>query len=88
MVHRYVQYNSHGLTIQVNFMVNVCVRGGGFRSNGFVIKTQPFAMHGHYRTDVISSVGHPMSDLVVLRTVAVQWLRHRHYTTGGQRQPC
>ena len=27
MVHRYMQYNGHGFTIQVNFMVNVCVEG-------------------------------------------------------------
>ena len=26
---------------------------------------QPFPMDGHYRTDVISSVGHPRSDSVV-----------------------
>jgi hypothetical protein len=35
MVHQYVQYNGHGLTIQVSFMVNVCVYGG-FGSNDFV----------------------------------------------------
>jgi hypothetical protein len=29
--------NGHGLTIQVSFMVNVCVGGGGgFGSNSFV----------------------------------------------------
>ena len=38
MVHRYVRYNGHELTIRVNFMVNVCVWGGGFGSNGFVTK--------------------------------------------------
>jgi hypothetical protein len=73
MVHRYVQYNGHGL-IQVNFMVSVCVEGGGggFGSNGFVTKMQPFLMDGHYRMNIISSVGHPRSDSVVslvLRTV-------------------
>jgi hypothetical protein len=70
MVHQYVQYNGHGLTIQVNFMVKcVCV---GFGSNGFVTKTQSFPMDGHYRMNVISGVGHPRSDLVVplvLRTI-------------------
>jgi hypothetical protein len=44
MVHRYVRYNDHGLTIWVSFMVNVCVcvggggggGGGAFGSNDFV----------------------------------------------------
>jgi hypothetical protein len=35
MVHRYVQYNGHELTIQVSFMVNVCVCGS-FGSNSFM----------------------------------------------------
>jgi hypothetical protein len=50
----------------------VCVGGGGFRSNGFVIKMQPFPMDGHYRTDVINGVGHPRLNPVMsllLRTV-------------------
>jgi hypothetical protein len=34
MVHQYVRYNGHWLTIQVSFMVNVCE--GGFEFNGFV----------------------------------------------------
>jgi hypothetical protein len=55
---------------------------------------QPFLMDGYYRTDVISGVGHPGLNLVVLlvlRTVCfVQLLGHWHCTTGpsGQRQPC
>ena len=64
MVHRYVRYNGHGLTIWVSFMVNVCV-WRGFGSNGFMTKIQPFPMDCHYRTDVISGVGHPRSDMVV-----------------------
>jgi hypothetical protein len=51
-------------------MVSVCV--GGFGSNGFMTKIQPFPMDGHYRTDIINSVGNPRSDsvmLLVLRTV-------------------
>jgi hypothetical protein len=72
-----------GLLYGLTFMVKcMCV---GFGSNGFVTKTQPFLMDGHYRTNNISSVGHPRSDSVVplvLYTVAVQWLRHRHCTTG------
>jgi hypothetical protein len=52
----------------------VCVwgGGGGFESNGFVTKMQPFPIDGHYRMDIISSVSHPRSDSVVplvLRTV-------------------
>jgi hypothetical protein len=75
MVHRYIRYNGHTLTIQVSFTVNVCVcvgGEGGFESNGFVTKMQPFPMDNHFRTNVICSVGHPRSDLVmplVLHTV-------------------
>jgi hypothetical protein len=70
MVHRYVWYNGYELTIQVSFMANVCFfffweGGGGFGSNGFVIKMQPFPVDGHYKMDVISGVGHPRSDSVV-----------------------
>ena len=63
MVHRYVQYNCQGLTIRVNFMVKCMC--GGFGSNGFVTKTQPFLVDGHYRTDIISGVGHLRSDSVM-----------------------
>jgi hypothetical protein len=55
---------------------------------------QSFPMDGHYRTDVISGVGHPGLNSVVslvLRTVCfVQLLGNWHCTTGplGQRQPC
>jgi hypothetical protein len=47
----------------------VCV---GFGSNGYVTKTQPFPTGGHYRTNVISGVGHLRSNSIlplVLRTV-------------------
>jgi hypothetical protein len=47
----------------------------GFGSNGFLTKAQPFPMNGHYRTNIISGVGHPRSNLVVplvLCTIAVQ----------------
>jgi hypothetical protein len=70
MVHRYVRYNGHGLTIRVSFMVNVCVCGG-FGSNGFVTNDVTIS-NGYYRTDVISGVGHPRLDSIVplmLRTV-------------------
>jgi hypothetical protein len=49
-------------------------RGGGFGSNGFVTKVQPFPMNGHYKTYIISGVGYSRSDsvvLLVLCTVAV-----------------
>ena len=64
---------------------------GGFESNGFVTKVLPFPMDGHYRTNIISGVGHPRSDsvvLLVLYTVVVQYLGHRYCATGpsGQRQ--
>ena len=78
MVHWYVWYNGHGLTIWLNFMVNVCMCGG-FGSNGFVIKAQPFPMDNHYGTNIISSVGTPRSNsvvLLVLCMVAVQYSRH------------
>jgi hypothetical protein len=84
MVHRYVRYNGHGLTIRVNFMVNVCVCVS-FGFNGFVTKAQPFPMVGHNRIDIISGVGHPRLDSLVplvLCMVAVQWLWHRHCTIG------
>jgi hypothetical protein len=86
-----VQYNSHGLTIYgLTLWSNVCV---SFGSNGFMIKTQPFLIDGHYRKDIISGVGHPRSDSImplVLCMVAVEWLGHRHYITGSseQCQPC
>jgi hypothetical protein len=37
----------------------------GFGSNGFVSNVQSFPMDGHYRTDLISDVGHLRSDSVV-----------------------
>jgi hypothetical protein len=45
-------------------MVNVCMCGG-FGSNGFVTNDEPFPMDGHYRTNVISGVGHLIFDSVV-----------------------
>jgi hypothetical protein len=49
----------YGLTLWI-----VCV-WGGFRSNGFVTKMQLFPMNGHYRTSIISYVGHLRSDSIV-----------------------
>jgi hypothetical protein len=82
--------NGHGLTIRVSFMVNVCVCGG-FGSNDSWPMMQSFPMDDHYRTDVISDVGHSgLNSIVslVLRTVCfVQLLGHWHCTTSpsGQR---
>jgi hypothetical protein len=42
-------------------------------------------MGSHYMIDIISGVGHPRSDLVVLLvlcTVVMQWLGYQHCTTG------
>ena len=58
-----MQYNGHGLLYGLTLWL-VCV-WGGFGSNGFVTKMQPFVMDGHYKTDVISDVGHPRLDSVV-----------------------
>jgi hypothetical protein len=65
MVYLYVLYNGHELIIRVSFIVKCVCVWAGFGSNGFVTKAQPFPMDGHYRTDIISSVGHPRSDSVV-----------------------
>ena len=64
MAHQYVRDNGHGLTIHVNFMVKyVCHMGLG--SNGcFMVDAA--LMSGHYKTDIISGVGHPRSNSVVL----------------------
>jgi hypothetical protein len=59
----------------------ICV---GFGSNGFMNKVKPFPMNGHYKTNIISGVGHSRADLVVLLvlyTVAMQWQRYWHCTT-------
>jgi hypothetical protein len=52
---------------------SVCVCGG-FGSNGLVIKMQPFPMNGHYRTDVISGVGHPRLNSTVPANVTYSML--------------
>ena len=44
----------------------VCV---SFGSNDFVTKIQAFPMNGHYRTDVISGVGHPKVGLCCATSV-------------------
>jgi hypothetical protein len=90
MVHRYVQYNGHGLIIHVNFMVKCVYMGYG--SNDFVTKARPFPTDGHYRTDIINDVGHSRLDSIVplvLFTVAMQYPGHWYCTTDplGQRQP-
>jgi hypothetical protein len=64
MIHRCVWYNGHALTIYVSFMVK-CVCYMGLRSNS-CFKTSTVLTGGHCRTDIISGVGHPRLDLVVL----------------------
>jgi hypothetical protein len=54
-------------------MVKCMCYMGGFGSNGFVTNVQSFPMDGHYRADIISSVGHSRLNLVmplVLCTIA------------------
>jgi hypothetical protein len=56
----------------------VYLGGGGFQSNDFLTKMQPFPLDGHYMMDVINSVGHPRSNLVillVLRTICCTMVR-------------
>jgi hypothetical protein len=66
MVRRYVQYK-WPWAYYIDFIrwLKVCVLYEGFGSNGFVTKVQPFPMVGHYRIDVISSVGYLRLDSVV-----------------------
>jgi hypothetical protein len=63
MVHQYVRDNGNGLTIYVNFMVK-CVCYMGLRSNGCFMASEA-VIGGHYKTDIISSVGDLKSDSVV-----------------------
>jgi hypothetical protein len=56
---------------------SLCV-WGGFGFNSFVTKMQPFPMDGDYRIDVISGVGYPRLDsvlLLVLRMVCCAMAR-------------
>jgi hypothetical protein len=66
MVRQYVRYK-WPLAYYIDFILwsNVCVLYGGFGSNGFVNKVQSFPMVDHYRTDIISGVGHLRLDSVV-----------------------
>ena len=71
IVYWYVQDNGHGLTIYVNFMVK-CVCYMGLGSNGYFM-AGTVLMGGYYKIDIISDVGHPRLDSVilqVLRTIA------------------
>ena len=63
MVYQYMQDNSHGLTINVNFMVKcVCYIGLGF--NGCFV-TNAGLVGSHYRTYIINGVGHPRLDSIM-----------------------
>ena len=64
--------NGHGLTIHVNFMVKYVCCYMGLESDGCFL-TGTTLKGSHYRTYIISSVGHPRSDsirLLVLWMVA------------------
>jgi hypothetical protein len=63
MAHRYMRDNGNGLTIHVNFMIK-CVCYMGLGSNGSD-QTSVALMGSHYKTYIISSVGHPRSNSVV-----------------------
>jgi hypothetical protein len=63
----------------------MCVLYRGFGSNGFVTKVQSFPMDGHYRTNIINSVGHlevRLDRAASFMYDSVQWLEHRHCTIG------
>jgi hypothetical protein len=64
MVHQYVWDNGHRLTIHVSFMVK-CVCYMGLGSNGCFM-TGATLMGGYYMTNIISGMGHPRLDSVVL----------------------
>jgi hypothetical protein len=65
MLYWYMQYK-RPWAYYIDFILwSLYVLYGGFGSNGFMNKVQPFPMDGHYRMDIISGVDHPRSDLVV-----------------------
>ena len=69
MVYQYVRYNGRGLTIYVSFTVK-CVHYTGLGSNGCFVAGATL-MGDHYRMDIISGVGHPRSDSVMLLVLCV-----------------
>ena len=56
--------NGHWLTIHINFMVK-CVCHMGLGSNGCFMANATLT-GGHYKINIISGVGHPRLDSVVL----------------------
>jgi hypothetical protein len=77
-----------GLLYRLTLWLCVCLCGG-FGSNSFLTKVQQFPMDGHYRMYIISSVGYPRSDsvmLLVLCTIAMQYPGHPYCTTSLSRQ--
>jgi hypothetical protein len=66
MIRWYVQYKRPwAYYIDFILWLDVSVLYGGFGSNSFVTKVQPFLMVDHYRIDIISDVCHSRSDSVV-----------------------
>ena len=58
-----------GLLYRLHTMVKcVCM---GYRSNSFVTKAHPLPIDGHYRTYIISGVGYPRSNSVVLLLLCI-----------------
>jgi hypothetical protein len=52
-------------------MVNLFVCGG-FGSNGFLTKAQPFPRDGYYMMDIISDVSYPRSGSIIPREL-INW---------------
>jgi hypothetical protein len=63
MVNRYARDNGYGLTIYVNFIIK-CVCYMGFGSNGCFMAGAALT-DSHYKTNIISGIGHPRSDSVM-----------------------
>jgi hypothetical protein len=74
-----------GLLYRLTLWSCACGGGGGFGSNGFLTKAQPFLMDGHYMMNIVSAVGYPRSDSVVsLVYGSMQNMGHRYCTTIPQ----
>jgi hypothetical protein len=58
-----MRYNGRVLTIYVSFMI-ICVCYMSLGSNGCFVAGVDL-MSSHYRTDIISNVGHPRSNVVM-----------------------
>jgi hypothetical protein len=88
MVHRYVRYNGHGLTIlwAWSFSQRDLLLLFGLGSNGYLWRAQRVRMGHYYR--FTSSVGHPRLDSVglLVHDGMQQYQGHRYCTTGPSRK--